>query len=425
MSKFRLISKSGDALALLLRIQDEGSNDCDFWVKNAKAKASYKGILPQVGDWRRELTKDTICIFDMVGLGMIAEHLKKAGFKVYGGGKLNDRLELDREFGMRMAEISNIKVPKYQKFTSFSKAIEFVSEKGGNWVFKPLDNKSPAFTYKAIDSEDMVEMLTYFHKIWQGKVEFILQERINGTEVSTECFYVNGEPVPNSLNSTLECKRFLNDDKGPNTGCSTSVVWFWKQPNPKIYRLGLKRMEPFLKRFQYNAPLDCNIIISEKDKMPYFIEWTSRFGYSAIYALCEGMGVDVGKFISDLANGNSGANGSLLRPYYGWLGSVRVSIPPYPNEQGVEKSANKPVRGIESLEHTCLLDAKFENESLLTAGVDGVVCEVTGKGKTIGELANSIYNRISKLKIPDAQLRTDLAENANKRLATLKSWKYF
>lgn len=361
----------------------------------------------------------------MVSLGTIAEHLKKAGFKVYGGGKLNDRLELDREFGIKIAKISGLKIPKYQKFTSFSKAIEFVSEKGGNWVFKPVDNKSPVFTYVSSESEDMVEMLSYFHKVWQGKVDFILQERIDGTELSTECFYVNGEPVPKSLNSTLETKRFLNDDKGPNTGCSSSVVWLWKQASPKIYRLGLKRMEPFLKRFKYNAPLDCNMIISEKDKMPYFIEWTARMGYSAIYALCEGIGVDVGKFIADLANGDSGANVGHLRPSYDWLGSVRVSVPPYPNEEGVQKSADKPLRGIQSLEHTWLLDAKFENGSLLTAGVDGVVAEVTGKGKTIDSMADDIYGRISKLKIPDAQFRTDLAENANKRLSKLREWKYF
>ena len=90
-----------------------------------------------------------------------------------------------------------------------------------------------------------------------------------------------------------------------------------------------------------------------------------------------------------------------------------------------QKSADKPVRGIQSLEHTWLLDAKFKNGSLLTTGVDGVVCEVTGKGKAVGSMADDIYGRISKLKIPDAQLRTDLAENANKRLAQLREWKYF
>jgi len=76
--KFRLFSVSGDALALALRIADEG-NSIDFWIKSVKARASYKNILPQITDWRRGLKKDTICLFDMVRLGSIAEQLKKAG----------------------------------------------------------------------------------------------------------------------------------------------------------------------------------------------------------------------------------------------------------------------------------------------------------------------------------------------------------
>lgn len=422
MAHFRLFSVSGDGLALALRIADEG-NSVDFWVKKAKAKPSYKGILPQVSDWRRGLTQDTICIFDMCTLGNIAEQLKKAGFKVYGAGKLNDALELNREFGLKIAEISGLKVPAWHKFTSFAKGIEFVTKKGGAWVFKPLDNKSPELTYVSSDVDDMLEMLTYFKKIWTGKAEFILQERIDGksVEISTECFYVNGEPVPNSLNSTLETKKFLNDDKGPNTGCQSSVVWFWKQNNPKIYRLGLKKIEPFLKRSKYNAPLDVNMMISEKDNLPYFLEWTTRFGYSAIYALCEGLNMEVGKFISEMASGQM----PKLRPSYDWLGAVRMTIPPFPNDDCVHKSANKPIRGIDSLDHVWLLDAKFESGSLLSAGVDGVIAEVTGRAKTLNELEKDLYNRIDKLKIPDMQYRTDIIADAKKRLARLRERKYF
>lgn len=420
MSRCRLLSKSGDGLALALRIADEG-NKVNFWVKNAKAKASYKGILAQIQDWRYGLKKDMIILFDMVGLGSIAEQLKKAGFQVYGAGKLNDRLELDREFGMKLAEISGLKVPEYKTFKSFSKAIEFVTKSDKVWVFKPTDNASPAYTYVSTDKEDLIEMLSYFQKIWKGKVEFILQEKIEGVELSCERFYVNGEPVSNSLNSTLEVKRFMDGDNGPQTGCQGSVVWFWKQTNPKIYRLGLKKVEPFLKRFKYNAPLDVNCIISDKDKLPYFCEFSSRIGYNAIYALCEGLNMEVGKFFSDMASGQI----PKLSPSYDWLGAVRLSIPPYPNEQGVEKSAGKPIRGIDSLDHIWLLDAKLENDSLLTAGVDGVVAEVTGKAKTLDELGRQIYGRIGKLKIPDAQFRTDCIENAKERLAKLKEWKFF
>ncbi len=420
MSNFRLFSTSGDALALALRIADEG-NSVDFWVKHANAKASYKNILQQTNDWRRNLKKDTICIFDMVSLGSIADRLKKSSHLVYGGGKLNDRLELDREFGMKLAQISGIKVPEYKVFRVFSKAKTFVTKSDKVWVFKPMNNASPAFTYVATDKDDMIEMLGYFEKTWKGKVEFLLQEKIEGVEISTEQFYVDGVPVKGSLNSTLEAKKFMEGDKGPNTGCQGSVVRFWKKADPKIYRLGLKKVESFLKRFKYNAPLDCNMIVNEKDKLPYFLEWTSRFGYSALYALAEGLNKSLGDFIAELASGEAG----ILQPSYDWLGAVRVTIPPYPNDDGVEKSAGRPLRGIENLDHIWLLDVLYRDGHILSAGVDGVICEVTGIAPTLDELGKSIYGDINKLKIPDMQFRSDIIKDAKKRIKKLRDLKYF
>lgn len=421
--KFRLISKNCDAIALLYKIEQEG-HSVDFWTKDKRAKNSYEGMLSQISDWKPSLTKDKIVIIDTVGLGSIADKLKKTGHKVCGGGKLNDRLELDRQFGMKIAKVSGLKVPVSETFDSFDKAIDFVAQNNKVWVFKPQNNKSPAYTYISSDSEDMVEMLDYFSDIWEGKPDFVLQEKIEGVELSTEMFYIDGEPLRNTLNSTLEAKRFMEGDKGQMTGCMGSVVRFWKKSDPKIYRLTLKKLEPFLKRFKYSGPLDINCIISEKDNLPYFLEFTSRFGYNAIYALCEGLNQNVGNFIASLASGQPEANQKPLRPSYDWLGAVRVSVPPYPNDKGVELSAERPIRGIDN--HVWLLDAKKDkNENLVTAGVDGVVCEVSGKDKSIDGLFASIYSRISKLKIPDKQYRSDLGDVTNRKLTRLKELRYF
>ena len=417
MAKFRLISKHGDALALLNKLADEG-NGANFWVKDKKARTGYKGILPQVENWNNKLSKDMIILFDMVGLGSIADNLKKNGFSVFGAGQLNDKLELDREFGMKIAKSSGLKVPRWERFGSFDKAKDFVANNEKRFVFKPQNNQSPAFTYISSDGEDMIEMLAYFGSIWSGKVEFILQEIVEGVEVSIECFYKEGKPVPNTLNSTLECKRFLEGDKGSNTGCMGSVVRFWKKPNPKLYKLTLQKAEPFLKRFKYSGPLDCNCIISENDRMPYFLEWTARFGYNALYAFCEGLNQDIGSFIGGIVE--NGRN--QQKPSYEWLGAVRVSIPPYP--QDGNKSENKPIRGLSDMEHTWLLDAKYENGRMLTAGVDGVVAEVTGRNATLSGLATDIYDIVEKMKIPDKQYRADVISNAEKRINILKEWKY-
>lgn len=413
---FRLISKNADGAALALQIAKEG-HKVDFWVKDKRAKTTYIGILPQAEQWNMGLTDDTIVFFDMVGMGGLAEKLKKNGLKVYGAGKFNDALELNREFAMRVAKTSKLKLPAYGKFNSFDEAADFVKRTGKVWVFKPMNNQLPEYTYVSEDAEDMIGMLYYFKTIWPEPFDFILQERIYGIELSIEGFYIDGELVPGTLNSTLEEKRLFEGGRGPNTGCMGSVVWFWEKKAPKIYRLALQKTEPFLKRYKYSGPLDVNCIINEEDKLPYFLEFSARFGYNAIYALFEGMGFGMSNFIACLADGKP----PVLKRSFDWLGAVRVTIPPFPYLDSV--SANKPIRGID--EHTWLLDAKADHERLLTAGVDGVVCEVSGSGETLNKLDKILYERVNSLKIPDKQYRSDIVKTAKKKISILNKWRYF
>jgi phosphoribosylamine-glycine ligase len=414
----RLITKNCDAIALLYRIWKEGNN-VDFWVKEAKARPSYEGILPQVKNWSEKLTKDTICLFDMVGMGSIADDLSKKGFPVYGGGKLNDTLELDREFGVKIAKAGGVKIPSYERFKSFDKATAFIKGSKTGWAFKPQDNKSPVKTYVSQTTDEMLEMMEWFKKSWKGKVDFILQGKIDGTEVSTEAWYVNGEFVPNSINSTIELKRLMEGDKGPNTGCMGSVVWFWKKQNPKIYKHTLARIEPFLKRHKYNGPLDMNCIVSDKDGLPYFLEFTSRFGYNALYAAIPEL-EPIDEFLAKCARGEL----PTIRPSYKWTGAVRVSIPPYPYDVDAKQTAGRPL-DLKPDENIWLLDVKYDGKKLVTAGVDGVICEVTGIADNLAELGKGIYKRIGNLKIGDKQYRTDLIEVANQRLNQLRKANYF
>ena len=413
--KYRLISIHGDGLALAAKLQKEG-HDVSFWVKTKQAKPSYDGIVDQVDDWRKGVTKETFLLFDMVGMGHIADRLKGDGFKTYGGGKLNDSLELNRAFGMKTAKMCGIKVPNWKQFTNFKTASRYVQDNECLWVFKPMNNKNPELTYVSQSNSDMLDMLEYFGSVWEGDIDFVLQEKIEGVEISTEAFYIDGVLVKGTLNSTIELKKFMDSDIGPNTGCQGSVVRFWKKSDPKIYKLTLAKLESFLKRFKYTGPLDCNCIISEKDKMPYFLEWTARLGYSAIYAVCEGI-KSFGGFLDSVTVGDAPVVD------YDWLGSVRVSIPPYPNDKGLTGSAGRPIGGVDE-SHTCLLDARYEKGKLVSAGVDGVICEVTGKAPNANALSSQVYERVERLSVPDKQYRTDVFTMADERIKQLHKWKY-
>ena len=419
MMKFLFYSKTGDSLPLALRCFIEG-NDVILYLK--EEKQGYEGLLPKTDNWRKYISQDRVVVFDMVRNGVLADYLRRLKYPVFGAGKLCDNLELDRVYGTKVMQAVGIKTPETWQFNSFEKAKDFVKGKKELFVFKPSDNKAPAYTYSATSSEDMIGMLDYFKGIWKGKVNFELQRYINGIEISIEGWWT-GENFA-GLNSTFEDKKFLTGDLGCNVGSSSSVVFAYRDKSPRLYQLTLKKMELFLKKMDYPpCPLDINCIISEKDHTAYGLEFSARMGYNAIFALSELLKEDIGKVLSDFTMGQ----GDLNLNSEAFSGALRVSIPPYPasEEKEVIKIKGIPI-GIDlENRHIHPLDVLFDKEdNLVCAGSDGIICEVSGKAKTIDGLARDIYNIADTLEIPNKQYRTDLGIRARKDLVTLKEWRY-
>jgi len=233
--KFRLISKSADGLGLAFRIKEEG-NDVSFYLKDEKAKHLYEGILPRVDNPVEGIDKDTIVIVDMVGWGKEVDALRKTGFKVYGASTIADTMELERDFGLDLADNLGIEVPYSEDFDNFEDAIKLVKKRDTAFVFKPEHNKEGVKTFVSQSPEQMIKMLEHFKNIWKGKVDFVMQEVMEGSEVSSEVWCIDGLIVPNSYNNTWETKRFLNDDYGPNTGCYSEDTEILTDSGWKHYR---------------------------------------------------------------------------------------------------------------------------------------------------------------------------------------------
>jgi phosphoribosylamine--glycine ligase len=417
MSKFRLIGTHAESVGLALRLKQEG-HSVSFYVKDPEAKNVYQGIIERVDSPVVGIDKDTIVIMDTVGFGKQADALKKAGYSVYGGSQIADDLELDRSFGIPVAVNAGIEVPKWEEFQDFKAAIKFVEDSDCAWVMKPEHNKDGIQTYVSTSPEDMVDMLEYFSEKWKNGVDFVLQEVVEGTEVSSEAWVSNGTIVPNSYNNTWEMKRFMNGDLGPNTGCMASTVKF--NALPWLYNETFKKLEPWLKAQKYNGPLDINCIV-DNSGTPYFLEWTSRFGYSAIYAFIQGLNMGLGEFLETLATGKI----PEIEPTEGYCGALRVCIPPYPAED-CEESEGQPVQGIEDDDRIFPLDVKKEGKRLLTAGYDGIVCEVTHADEVLLEsLWQAIYAIADNLQIPNKMYRVDALENAQERIDKLESFDEF
>lgn len=172
-----------------------------------------------------------------------------------------------------------------------------------------------------------------------------------------------------------------------------------------------------LLRGKYRGPIDINSIVSP-DGTPNFLEFTPRFGYSAVFAFST-LVSDFSGLLAATANG---------LPYRGETKreiscGVRATIPPYPYEVKGE-AVGRPIFGWDPEEwnpmvHPCEVRLSERGEAE-TSGPDGTVFEVTGLGASIPAARAACYAELDALYVPDIRYRTDIGIQAQRDYESLQ-----
>lgn len=400
--KFIIYSLHGDGIALAPRLMSEG-NDVAIYLESAKRSYDNLGVT-KLDRFDPDLDDDPVIVFDMVGKGKLADALRQHGFMVVGSSTFGDRLELDRTYGALVMQAAGIKIPDTFVFTSFADGIAYANAAKQGLFFKPHGNKDTSLTFGDDDPKLVARMIAHHAKAWVGPVKFELQEKVEGIEVSIEGWF-NGQEWLLPFNSTIEDKKLFPGDLGPNTGSMSSTVWAWQHMRPKIARETLLKLTSILRKARYIGPLDINL------KGGYGLEFTSRFGYDALWALSELLHGDVGKFLSDVARGQA-KRMPLGRDF---AFGLRTRVLPEP---GGAVPRGVPVEGVKFGEpHTWLLDVMANAQGeLVTAGVDGVIGVLTDHGRTIEEAQRRVFARVDELKVPNLLWRNDAGARARRQI---------
>lgn len=430
--KILIHSKSGDSAGLAHRFKKEG-HEVAVYIKNPGARDSMDNMVNKVSSMVEGVRmKPDFILFDREGDGDLADRLRKSGLNVLGGSALADKMELERQYGIDLMQKSGIKTPETNYFKSVAEAQAFVKKKPNAYAIKLDGNKGAATSYVAKDDKDMTEYLTYIQDcgMVDKSTRFVLQEVVKGVEISTEVWFAKGKPVL-PYNGTLETKKFLPGDLGPNTGCETSAVFPYTSSAPKMVERTIKKIFPLMEKEGWSGPLDINCIVSEKDHEPYGLEWTVRLGYSAIYGLAAVIEEDIAGFFYGIASGKM----SRIPLRHSWGTSLRLSIPPYPYEnpedEELEARIFDPTAGArvqaEESKHLWLLEdvKKDAKGRLVTAGIDGTIAECTGVGDTLGKAWMGSQKVFKSVSVPNKQGRLiDGSERAYRDASRLKGWGY-
>jgi phosphoribosylamine--glycine ligase len=419
--KILLVSVHGAGLWFTLRLKREGFS-VDSYLLDNKCKRILQGIIDPPLAIKPNFSNYDLVLFDSTGKPKLAEEAAQS-VPVIGDSDFASALEDDRLFGLETMERCGIEVPPYEAFDSsqLGKAKSFIQKnRDKKYVFKPFTTtgkeQDTATTYKSEGTEDLLEYIDKLEELSHNS-EFILQEVVQGTEISTEGWF-DGEEFY-LINSTLEEKKFMNDGIGPNTGCAGNIVWTYGQ-NPRIFKAGLAKITPLLQDIEYTGMIDLNTIVNNSHV--WGLEWTPRFGYDATATLFHAISSDMGEFLFRIATGD-GYEPRISSPF---SASARVTIPPYPSECDEYYHENVPINGVEQkdLEDIYMYDACIQNSDLVTCGWSGDVCSVMGRGQGFDSAWHFVEERIKKIKIPDMQYRTDLCKCTNRRFQELSCMGY-
>lgn len=413
MAKFLIVSGYGDGAAIGWRLKQEG-NEVALYVKDRHFEHAWEGILKKVTKWESFLDRTTTVIFDSTGGGKSADRLRQQGYAVFGSSLYADQLELDRTFGAELMTGSGIKIPETHTFTNLDEGQAFAKRnKDKIWCFKPSGQMPAYLTYIPSDAEDMVRYFDYLKKLMKNEaVEFELQQYIEGVAVSTEA-WCDGTRFIHPFNHTIEKKRYGNDDLGPGTGCMGNVVW--AEPNAcRVVREGIALVEDQVVAGGIGAiSFDLNTIVNADGV--WGLEWTPRFGYDAISCFLRLYEGEVAKLFHDAARGTWEGEMQL---HEGFAGGVRLSIPPFPDEQH-PCGPGTPLRGFtkEDVAKNCYFYEVMtgpHSGALVHSGGIGAICSATGVALTPCESLTVPYAVCERAKIPNKYYRTDLKEEFEK-----------
>jgi phosphoribosylamine-glycine ligase len=349
-----------------------------------------------------------LSIFDLTGRERQAE-FSASVCPTIGDGAFNCAVEDDRMFGLEAMEECGIKVPPYQRFTELEAAKTFIKETGARYVFKPDGGQEcdTETTYVSSSSEDM---LLNIDKLFTKTKEapFVLQEFIKGTEVAVEGYF-NGVDFY-LVNVTLEEKKFMDGNHGPNTGCAGNLIFTLDQ-KAKLFTQGLRKMKKYLAKIGYSGMIDLNTIVAGGEL--YGLEWTPRFGYDASATLLNMYGGNLGEMFLKISTGQV--------PEQNWKGEfgvgVRLSVPPYPSDIKGQHPSGIPIEGLEkkNYQDTYMYVVMIEHGELVTAGHSGFIAVPLTYSDSIAGAWSKQNARLEEIKIPNCQRRTDLEKTTTDR----------
>lgn len=333
----------------------------------------------------------------------LSDAMQSCGLKAFGPTKEAAQIESSKEFAKKLMVKYNIPTAKYETFSNYGEAIDYVKKGSFPTVIKYdglAAGKGVVVAQNLDEAEKALSDMLRDHKFGSDKV--IIEEFLQGPEFSFMCFVSGDKVYP--LELAQDHKRAYDGDKGPNTGGmgAYSPVPF---VSPEMHDKALNDiMIPTAKAlveegFPFCGVLYGGLILTEDG--PKVIEFNARFGDPETEVVLPRLESDIYDFF------NAAIDGVDFIPQWSHDAVIGVVLASkgYPGsyEKGAEIKGLEDVNGEVFHMGTELKDGKYH-----VAG--GRVLMVTAHGDDLPAANMNVKNEIASIECPALFHRTDIGK---------------
>ncbi|MGD9559288.1 MAG: phosphoribosylamine--glycine ligase [Oscillospiraceae bacterium] len=376
--------------------------------------------IPAVVQQCRQLGVDYVVVApdDPLALGMV-DALAAQGIPAFGPTRAAARIEASKVFAKALMKMYNIPTADFESFGDAAAALDYIRRRGRYPVVVKADGlalgKGVLICQNEAEATDAIQTIMVEKKFGDSGARVVVEEFLTGPEVSVLAFCDGETLVP--MVSSMDHKRALDGDAGPNTGGMGTVA-----PNPHYTPAMAQRSYeeiflPTVRALQtegapFKGCLYFGLMLTADG--PKVIEYNCRFGDPETQVVLPLLESDLLEIMRACTEGR--LREAMVRFAPGAAACVVMASGGYPEKY----ATGLPITGLaeaERLPGVAVYHAgtRLENGQLLTSG--GRVLGVTAVAPTLSAALSTAYQAAGAIHFEGAHYRRDIGKSALSVLA--------
>ncbi len=395
--------------------------------------------IPNLLDFARNEKIDLTLVVsdDPLSIGMVYQ-FRAEGLRVWGPTKAAAKLEWSKAFSKDFMRRHNLPTAKFEIFTDFEKAKDYVKKQSLPIVIKASGlalGKGVIICQTQEEASEALENMFVKKIFGDSGSEVVIEEFLTGPEISIHAFS-DGESYK-MFPPSQDHKKIGEGDTGPNTGGIGTISPLPFVNNEMMDKIEKEIVAPTLKGMADDGiPFEGILypgLILTKDG-PKILEYNARFGdpEAEVYMrlldtdLLDIIDACIDKKLNEIEIGwknifscnvvlvSGGYPGNYERGKV--ISGINSPLPEYPLGGGGNASTPSRKRATPQEGNDIVIfhaGTKMEGSKLVTNG--GRVLGVSATGENLQEALEKVYKAIEKISFEGMQYRKDIGKSALKK----------